>query len=294
MHYSNLKISSKTSICCVIGHPIDNSLSPIMHNVAFYFTNLDYIYVAFDVKESLGEAVKGLRALGVRGFNITMPHKVSIINFLDSIDKNATLVGAVNTVVNNNNTLIGYNTDVDGVISAFKTKDLRQEIGDSLNGLNALIIGAGGAARASIVALVSKGCKKISIFNRTINKAKRMMTELSQKLDIFYTVKELKINSLKRALSSADILINATSIGAYPRIDESIIPLEFLKKDLIVFDVVYKPKKTKLLIDAEQIGAKIIPGYKMFVGQGARSFEIWTGMNAPIDIMKKAVLEALE
>ena len=288
MIYSNWTISNKTRLCCVIGHPIDESLSPIMHNEAFRAKNLDYVYLAFDVIESrLKEAVEGLRALGVRGFNVTMPHKITIVNLLDKMDKGASMVGAVNTVVNDDGELIGYDTDVDGVMSTLERKV------HSLKGLKALLIGAGGATRACIVALVMKGCKDIMILNRTLSKAKSMMKELSEKLEMNYSLDELSIESLKRAISSADILINATPIGTYPNLDESIIPQELIKKDMVVFDLVYNPKKTKLIRDAEKMGAKIIPGYEMFVGQGAASFKLWTGIDAPIEIMRRAVLKAL-
>ncbi|MCP8307339.1 MAG: shikimate dehydrogenase [archaeon] len=281
-------ISNKTHLCCVIGHPIDKSLSPIMHNEAFRAKDLDYVYLAFDVSEShLKEAVEGLRALRVRGFNVTMPHKVAIMNLLDDIDKGSSLVGAVNTVVNDGGKLIGYNTDVDGIISVLEEKV------HSLKGLKALLIGAGGVARACIVALVSKGCKEIIIMNRTLNKAKSMVEELSKKLKMICNVEEITIESLRRAISSVDLLINATPIGTYPNLDESIIPQELIKKDMVVFDVVYNPKKTKLIRDAEKMGAKTIPGYEMFVGQGAASFKLWTGIDAPIDVMRRAVLKAL-
>lgn len=288
MSYSKWVISNKTRLCCVIGHPIDKSLSPIMHNEAFRAKSLDYVYLAFDVDANhLKEAVEGLRALKVRGFNVTMPYKVSIINFLDVIDEGASLVGAVNTVVNDNDELIGYNTDVNGVISALESKV------HSLKGLKALLIGAGGVARACIVALVLKGCKEIIIMNRTLNKAELMLKELSKKLEMICNVEELNIDSLRKATSSVDIIINATSIGTYPNLDESVIPQELIKKDMLVFDVVYNPKKTKLIRDAERVGAKTIPGYEMFVRQGAASFKLWTGIDAPIDVMKRAVLEAL-
>ncbi|MCP8319594.1 MAG: shikimate dehydrogenase [archaeon] len=288
MSYSNWIISYKTCLCCVIGHPIDKSLSPIMHNEAFRAKGLDYVYIAFDVSEShLNEAVEGLRALRVRGFNVTMPHKVAIMNLLDRIDKGASLVGAVNTVVNDDGKLIGYNTDVDGVIFALEAKV------HSLEGLKALLIGAGGAARACIVALVSKGCKEIIVMNRTFSKAKSMVEDLSKKLKMIFNVEELNIDSLKRAIKSVDILINATPMGTYPNLDESFIPQELIKKDMVVFDVVYNPKKTKLIRDAEKMGAKVIPGYEMFVGQGAASFNLWTGIDAPIGIMRRVVLKAL-
>jgi len=259
-----------------------------MHNEAFRAKDLDYVYLAFDVSEShLKEAVEGLRALRVRGFNVTMPHKVAIMNLLDDIDKGSSLVGAVNTVVNDGGKLIGYNTDVDGIISVLEEKV------HSLKGLKALLIGAGGVARACIVALVSKGCKEIIIMNRTLNKAKSMVEELSKKLKMICNVEEITIESLRRAISSVDLLINATPIGTYPNLDESIIPQELIKKDMVVFDVVYNPKKTKLIRDAEKMGAKTIPGYEMFVGQGAASFKLWTGIDAPIDVMRRAVLKAL-
>ncbi|MGB9660150.1 MAG: shikimate dehydrogenase [Nitrososphaerales archaeon] len=288
MRYSNCIISNKTRLCCVIGHPVDKSLSPIMHNEAFRAKSLDYVYLAFDVDTSrLKEAVEGLRALKVKGFNVTMPHKVAILNLLDRINEDASLVGAVNTVVNVDDELIGYNTDVNGIISALESKV------HSLKGLKALLIGAGGAARAYIVALVSKGCKEIIIMNRTFDKAKLMAEDLSKKLKMNYNLEELSMNSLKKAVNSVDILINATPIGTYPNLDESIVPQELIKKDMVVFDAVYNPKKTKLIRDAEKMGAKVIPGYEMFVGQGAASFKLWTGIDAPVDIMRRAVLKAL-
>lgn len=288
MGYSNCIVSNKTRLCCVIGHPIDKSLSPIMHNEAFRAKGLNYVYLAFDVDTSrLKEAVEGLRALKVKGFNVTMPHKVAILNLLDRINEGASLVGAVNTVVNDDGELIGYNTDVNGIISALEAK-VR-----SLKGLKALLIGAGGAARACIVALVSKGCKEIIIMNRTFDKAKLMAEDLGKKLKMNYNLEELSMNSLKKAINSVDILMNATPIGTYPNLDESIVPQELIKKDMVVFDAVYNPKKTKLIRDAEKMGAKVIPGYEMFVGQGAASFKLWTGIDAPIDIMRRAVLKAL-
>ncbi|MEM3078492.1 MAG: shikimate dehydrogenase [Nitrososphaerales archaeon] len=288
MSYSNCIVSNKTRLCCVIGHPIDKSLSPIMHNEAFRAKGLNYVYLAFDVDTSrLKEAVEGLRALKVKGFNVTMPHKVAILNLLDRINEGASLVGAVNTVVNDDGELIGYNTDVNGIISALEAKF------HSLKGLKALLIGAGGAARACIVALVSKGCKEIIIMNRTFDKAKLMVEDLGKKLKMNYNLEELNMNSLKKAINSVDILMNATPIGTYPNLDESIVPQELIKKDMVVFDAVYNPKKTKLIRDAEKMGAKVIPGYEMFVGQGAASFKLWTGIDAPIDIMRRAVLKAL-
>jgi shikimate dehydrogenase len=259
-----------------------------MHNEAFRAKSLDYVYLAFDVAGSqLKEAVEGLRALSVRGFNVTMPHKVAIINFLNKMDEGASLVGAVNTVVNDNGKLIGYDTDVDGVTSALEAKV------HSFEGLKALLIGAGGAARACIVALVLKGCEEIILMNRTISKSKSMAEELSKKLKMNYTVDKLSIESLKGAISSVNILINATPIGTYPNLDESIIPQELIKKDMVIFDLVYNPKRTKLIRDAEKMGAKTIPGYEMFVGQGVASFKLWTGIDAPIEIMRRAVLKAL-
>ncbi len=288
MGYSNCIVSNKTRLCCVIGHPVDKSLSPIMHNEAFRAKGLNYVYLAFDVDTSrLKEAVEGLRALKVKGFNVTMPHKVAILNLLDRINEGASLVGAVNTVVNDDGELIGYNTDVNGIISALEAKV------HSLKGLKALLIGAGGAARACIVALVSKGCKEIIIMNRTFDKAKLMAEDLGKKLKMNYNLEEFSMNSLKKAINSVDILMNATPIGTYPNLDESIVPQELIKKDMVVFDAVYNPKKTKLIRDAEKMGAKVIPGYEMFVGQGAASFKLWTGIDAPIDIMRRAVLKAL-
>lgn len=286
--FYKLEITGKTKLCCLIGDPVEHSLSPIMHNAAFKALNLNYVYVAFNVnKNRLKDAIKGIKALGIHGINVTTPHKMAIVKFLDKLDESAIETKAVNTILNTESKLIGYNTDGIGAINALKNN------GILLKNKKVVLLGAGGAARAIAFSLIKNGCE-LTILNRTLSKAKKLVKELKKKFKsskISYY--KLSNENLKKELSNANILINATSVGMRPKENESPVKKEFLKPDLCVFDIVYNPLETKLLKDAKSIGAKVINGLEMLLYQGAISFKIWTGEDAPIDVMKNAIISRI-
>lgn len=278
-------ITSKTQIVGLLGHPVQHSQSPTMHNRAFAQKQLNYAYAAFDVApDKLAEAVAGIRALGLRGVNVTIPHKVMIMPFLDEIDPLAKMIGAVNTVVNDNGRLIGYNTDGAGYV-----RSLVEETGMHLPNQVVTLLGAGGAARAVAFTLAEKGVKEIRIINRSQEKAALLADHLSS------LVSTCTVGPVEGGTAIADttLLINTTSIGMYPHVDELPIPVDWLHEGLTVSDLIYNPLDTKLLIHARRTGAKTHSGIGMFVNQGALAFELWTGERAPADSMREVVLNQL-
>ena len=264
-----MQIDSSTKLYCLIGHPISKSLSPEIHNYSFDKNNINAKYVALDVpKESLKQAVEGIRHLGIGGVNVTIPHKVDIIKYLDELDEEAELLGAVNTVKNENGKLIGYNTDGRGFVNVLKDK------GIEIKNKSIVILGAGGAARAISIMLAREGIKEITIFNRTLQKAKVIIDEIADK---FPKVKGLcnTLEDNQSNLKNTDILINCTSIGMYPNSEEMPIDPKVLSSDTIVCDIVYKPLETKLLKSAKELGQTTIDGLNMLIYQGILSEEIW-------------------
>ncbi len=286
----NRVISGKTRICGVIGDPIEHTMSPVMHNAAFRELGLDYLYVAFRVrKEELGKAVAGMRALNIRGLNVTIPHKVAIIPFLDKLDPLAEKIGAVNTIVNGYGVLKGYNTDATGFLRALGDKGIEPE------GKSVVILGAGGASRAISFILAQSGANLV-ILNRLeeLDWAEELARQIS---NVFKKkVKALKLdeNNLRVALDKADILVNATSVGMSPNIDETPALAKLLRPGLVVFDAVYNPIKTRLRREAEAAGAETIGGLDMLGWQGALAFEKWIGQKAPVDLMKNEAIKVLE
>jgi len=279
-----LTISGKTRYCGVIGDPIEHTASPAMHNAVFKKLGLDYVYLPFRVKrEELGKAIEGMRALNIRGLNVTIPHKVAVIPFLDELDGLARKIGAVNTIVNDDGVLTGYNTDATGFRQALLERGIEPM------GKKVVILGAGGASRAISFILAEQGAN-LTILNRTPDKARQCASMFSQR-----EVRALELNreNLVEVLEKADILINATSVGMTPNIDETPVPFNLLKPDLTVFDIVYNPIKTRLLREAEQAGAKTITGLDMLLWQGALAFEKWTGVKAPIEVMRAEVIKGL-
>jgi len=280
-------ISGKTRVCGIIGDPIEHTMSPVMHNAAFRKLGIDYVYVPFRVKQDeLGKAVEGMRAMNIRGLNVTIPHKVAIIPFLDKLDPLAEKIGAINTIVNEDRMLTGYNTDATGFLQALLEREVEPE------GKSTVIIGAGGASRAISFILAERGVNLV-IFNRQLARAEDLARRISQVLDKEVKALALNAENLAKALARADILINATSVGMSPDIDETPVPARLLKPGLIVFDIVYNPIKTRLLLEAEGAGAKTVNGLDMLVWQGALAFEKWTGRQAPLDIMKREAIKAL-
>ncbi len=283
--HSLIELNHNTKIVGVIGHPIKHSQSPMMHNFAFNKGNLDFVYLPFDIAPTnLKDALKGMVALGIAGFNVTVPHKERIVEHLDELSDSAKIVNAVNTVVIENGKLTGYNTDVNGII---RTLDNYKE---KISGKTVSVIGAGGAARAVIYALINNfNVKKINIINRTVEKAESLKDYFSSKM-LFEKIKtyELIPPDVTNVLAKSKLIVNASSIGMSPEDDDSptTIPESFNSKQ-IVFDVVYNPRKTKLLSIAESKGATVVNGLNMFIEQGAKAFELWTNEKMPVEKIMK-------
>ncbi|WP_242145358.1 MULTISPECIES: shikimate dehydrogenase [unclassified Bacillus cereus group] len=269
----------------VIGNPIGHSLSPLMHNDAFEHLGIDAHYHAFLVEEEmLGEAVKGLKALGVSGINVTTPHKVSIMKYLDEIDPLAKQIGAVNTVVHRNGKLVGYNTDGIGYV-----RSLQSISKESLRHKRMLILGAGGACRAIYCSLVAAGVKEIDIANRTVEKAKQLIASSKERV----VSNALSLEQATEAQENYDVIIQTTTIGMHPHVQQTPMQIGSLKQGAIVSDIIYNPFETKLLHDAKSSGAIVQNGIDMFVYQGALAFEMWTGMMPDINRMKQLVIRKL-
>ncbi|MBN2239359.1 MAG: shikimate dehydrogenase [Dehalococcoidales bacterium] len=282
-------ISGSTKICGIIGDPVEHTMSPSMHNAAFNELGLDYVYVAFRVKpDDLSKAVNGMRALGIVGLNVTIPHKINIIPLLDRLDPLAEKIGAVNTVVNESGVLAGYNTDATGFLRAIT------ERGISPVGMNVAVLGAGGASRA-ISLVLAENKADITILNRTsgMDRAVILAASVSGTAGTRVEALELNENNLEEVLKKADIVVNTTSVGMTPDTGKSPVPPGLLRSGLVVYDIVYNPVRTRLLRDAEAAGAVIIGGIDMLVWQGAMAFEKWTGKEPPLDLMKKEAMKYL-
>ena len=264
----------------VIGDPIDHSLSPNIHSAAFREMNLDSSYIAYRIpKGELEEGIEGLKKIKIHGFNITIPHKVEMMKFLDKVDESCSLIGAVNTVINNGGILKGYNTDMDGFLEPFKKKKL------NIVDTKVLLLGAGGAARAIVAGFAKEKAKSITIANRTLEKADNL-SEFAKKIGL--NSKAIKIEEIKDTAKDYDIIVNATSIGLQN--ESSIISLEGINEKTIIYDIVYRPLNTDFIKKAKVKNAIIIYGYEMLLGQAVRAFEIWHGVEAPYNAMKKALL----
>jgi shikimate dehydrogenase len=268
----------------VIGDPIAHSMSPAMHNDLFQLYDIDASYLPFRVlKDDLDTAVKGLKVLGASGFNVTIPHKTAIMPYLDKIDPLAKAIGAVNTVKNKNGKFIGYNTDGPGFVKglAGQATDLEER--------SALIIGAGGAARAIYFSMAKAGIKRIDLYNRTIEKAEELVKTCPYKVQS----RVLDRANAERLLGEYQLIVQTTSIGMVPEVDFSPLSLENLSAKALVSDIIYNPLKTKLLKDAAINGAATQNGIDMFVYQGALAFEHWTGIFPDTERMKAHVLKHL-
>lgn len=281
-----MELSGKTHICAVIGDPIDHSLSPTMHNAAFEHLKLDFVFLSFRVtSDQLENAMRGVRALGIRGLNVTMPHKNAVTEFLDEADAAVRFLRTANTILNQDGRLRGYNTDGVGAVKALKNN------GVNLAGKKVLLLGAGGAAKA-IAFYLAREVDEIYILNRDALKARELANVLEpcgKKIE----GNTLTLENIAQKLQDADILINATSVGMMPNVHESYVRPEWLIPKLCVMDIVYNPLETKLIHDAQTAGAKVINGVEMLLYQGAASFEIWMRCPAPIQVMREALLRKL-
>ncbi|KKB36395.1 shikimate dehydrogenase [Bacillus thermotolerans] len=270
----------------VIGDPIAQSMSPVMHNDAFERVGIDAYYHPFHVQPAhLSAAVQGMKAIGVNGFNVTIPHKAAIIPLLDRVDPLAKSIGAVNTVVWENDGWTGYNTDGSGFV-----RGLQEEYGTSLEGKNMLVIGAGGAARAIYYTLAFEGAGRIDIANRTVEKG----LELLNGCPVPVEGAAFSVAEAAEQLEVYDIIVQTTSIGMVPLTDESPLPVDRLKQGTFLSDIIYNPLETKIMREAKLRGARVQSGLKMFVYQGALAFEKWTGLTPDTKRMEEVVLNQLE
>ncbi len=279
---------ANTELIGLLGFPIKQSYSPFIHNIAAKLTGTKIIYLSFEVHSSnLKDAVKGIVALGLRGFNVTVPHKVKVIDYINKLSEEAAVIGAVNTVVNDQGKLTGYNTDVQGIIeslSPYKSK---------INGNEISVLGSGGSARAVIYTLIRNfKPKKIYLINRTEQHAESLKQHFKNKMRFdSISIKELLHPDSIDLLNNSALIVNATSVGMYPNVDDSIMNLpQLFVKDQVVFDLVYNPVKTKFLELAESKGAITISGLEMLVAQAAKSFFLWTGKEFPKEKVYKSLL----
>ena len=269
-----------TKLIGLLGHPVSHSRSPAMHNAAFASQGLDLVYLAFDVPvEDLSAAVAGLRALGAVGANVTVPHKERVISLLDEVEPLAERIGAVNTIVNRDGRLIGHNTDVQGFLSA-----LESGWGRGPAGARCLVIGAGGAARAVIAGLSSGGAAEMWVYNRTAARAGDLCREASAWSDVpMRVLSEIDLLSFG---PQADLIVNATSVGLDEKVKGTPVPVDILRGGQTVMDIVCSTHTTPLLAAADIRGAVALDGYEMLVQQAARSYELWTGRTAPVQLMR--------
>lgn len=271
-----LKISGKTRVMGLFGYPVEHSLSPAMHNAAFEHLGLDCCYVTFLVRpELLNDAVKAIKALNLAGVNITVPHKENVIPMLDVVDKEASFIGAVNTIVNSDSKLIGYNTDGRGFIQSLSEEDI------SIEGKNILIVGAGGASRA-ISYYLSEKASKLLIYDVDSNKVQRLIHDLRKIRNNVHHVD--KINNL----NGIDIIINATPLGL-KETDPTPFDVSLIKPNHVVCDLIYR--QTRLLKKSSEKGCKTLNGLGMLLWQGLLAFELWTGVKPPVEVMRKALLK---
>jgi shikimate dehydrogenase len=276
-----------TKIIGLLGHPIKQSYSPFIHNVTVELKKLDYIYLPFDVPAAnLKNALKGMIALDIKGFNITIPHKENILQFMNDVSEEASIIGSVNTVVNEDGKLTGYNTDVNGILESLTPYK------DEISGKVVSVVGAGGSSRAVIYTLIRYFKPSvINIINRTEQRAEALKKYFSDKMKYDgIKTKELFPPDLIETFGNSKLIINATPVGMFPDQDDIITTLEnSFVKDQIIFDLVYNPPQTKLLKLAISRGAIPINGLKMLVHQAAKSFELWTNEEMPFDQIYKSL-----
>ncbi len=279
-------MTGMTRVTGVFGYPVSHSQSPSMQNAAFRALGLDCVYVPFGVHpDDLERAVQGIRALGIVGINLTIPHKERVIDMLDWVSEDARRIRSVNTIHNCDGVLKGYSTDGAGFIRALES------CGKAASGARAVVIGAGGSSRATVHALVAGGAK-VALVNRTLDRAVELAATVNGSFgDSVVCPIGLDDPAAERAVKEADLLVNCTPVGMHPKPDAQPIPSDWLHSGLFVYDQIYNPVESQLLRAARAVGADGANGIKMLVFQGALSFEIWTGRTPPVDIMESAVMQ---
>lgn len=283
-----MTITGRTKIVGVIGDPVTHSRSPQMHNAAFQELGLDYVYVAFPVvRGDLPMALLGFQALRIAGINATIPHKPDLVPLVGRLSREAEIIGAVNTLVFTEDGTEGHNTDARGFLAALEEEGL-----DLKTGKPATILGAGGAARAIVVALALQGIEPIHIVNRTPERATLLAKDIAQQTGVEITGDALDAPQLRDWLGESQLLVNTTSAGMDPSLPLIVDP-DWFPKGMIFYDIVYTPPETRLMAAARERGMAVLGGIGMLVHQGAIAFELWTGIEPPVETMRKALMSAL-
>lgn len=282
-------ISAKTQLCAVIGNPVAHSLSPAIHNAAFSELNLDFVYLSFRV-EDVKHALAGMKALeNFRGMSVTIPHKIEAMKYVDEIPWVDRKIGSINTVINKKGKLIGLGTDGPGALKAIA------DAGVEIDGKNILMLGSGGAARAISFNLAQKTTlRELLILDIDKPMLQQLTADLKAGTDAPITSEPLTEGSLAGAMADADVIIHCTPVGMHPNEDATLIPAELFRPEQVVFDIVYTPLETKLLADAKSRGLKVICGVEMFINQAVMQFEQFTGLDAPVEVMRRVLMEHLK
>lgn len=282
-------IDCSTQVCAVIGNPVAHSLSPAIHNAAFEHLDLNFVYVACPVTDVKG-AMAGMRALkNFRGMSVTIPHKIEVMKYVDDIDDVDRHIGSINTVIHDRDKLVGLGTDGTGALKALTDN------GVDIDGKNILMLGAGGAARAIAFTLAENtGLNELSILDINEARLQELTTDLKAGTDAVITSGIITDGVLAAGMEKADLIIHCTPVGMHPKVDASLIPPSLFRPDQVVFDIVYTPLETKLIADARSRGLKAIPGVEMFINQAALQFEQFTGVDAPVEVMRQVVMERLK
>lgn len=282
-------IKTSTQVCAVIGNPVAHSLSPAIHNAAFQELGLDFVYVAFRV-EDVKNALAGMRALeNFRGMSVTIPHKIEAMNHVDEIAPIDRSIGSINTIIHSQGKLLGAGTDGPGALKAIR------DAGVKIGGRNVLMLGSGGAARAIAFTLArNTSLASLSILDIDTQMLTMLAADLKAGTDACIRSAALGRDSLAEAMETSDIIIHCTPVGMHPNEDASLIPSSLFRPDQVVLDIVYNPLETKLLRDARACGLAVISGAEMFINQAALQFELFTGQEAPVELMRQVVMEHLK
>ena len=283
-----MKINGKTKLMGLIGNPVEHTMSPAIHNTIAGHTDENMVYVPFPVKDDIESAIKGAYALGIQGMNITVPYKSEAIPYLKDIDKEAEMIGAVNTLVRVEGGFKGYNTDLPGLYRAILSE------GIEVKGNKIIIVGAGGAARAAAFMCAFNGAKCLVILNRTVEKAQRIADEVSEKTG-FSNIDVMAISDYMQIEGEGWLVLQATKVGLHPNVEETpISDSAFFKKASVVYDLIYTPQETMFMRLAKQEGAKAYNGLKMLLYQGVAAYEMWNGVSVPEEVVEKAYQALLE
>jgi shikimate dehydrogenase len=281
-------ISSRTRLCAVIGNPLGHSLSPAIHNTAFDVLGLDFVYLAFQVErpDPVLAAMRGIEAF--TGLSVTIPHKIAVLSLVDEVDEMDRRIGAINTVVKENGRLVGFGTDGPGALKALR------DAGVELRDRRILMLGAGGAARAIAFALAWRAApREIVLLDIDAALLDRLAGDLRRDARTEVVAEPLSDEAVARRVPAADVLIQCTPVGMHPKVDATLVPPGLFRSGQVVFDIVYNPRRTRLLREAADCGLRVVEGIEMFVAQAVLQFERFTGRQAPADAMRRVVLEHL-